>query len=54
MVVLAGGRPDVATDVPWQIVGFSVLLGVAVAMLAAAYPARFASRIPIVRAVQYD
>jgi putative ABC transport system permease protein len=54
MVVLAGGRLDVAVDIPWQIIGLSVLLGVAVAMLAAAYPARFASRIPIVRAVQYE
>jgi putative ABC transport system permease protein len=54
MVVLAGGRLDLAADVPWQIVGLSVALGVAVAMLAAAYPARFASRVPIVRAVQYE
>jgi putative ABC transport system permease protein len=54
MVVLAGGRLDVATGIPWQIVGLSVLLGVAVAMLSAAYPARLASRLPIVRAVQYE
>jgi ABC-type transport system, involved in lipoprotein release, permease component len=54
MVVLAGGRLDVAADVPWQIVGLSLLLGVAVAMLSAAYPARLASRLPIVRAVQYE
>jgi len=54
MVVLAGGRLDVATGVPWQVVGLSILLGVAVAMLAAAYPARLASRLPIVRAVQYE
>ncbi len=40
MVVLAGGR--------------LLVLGVAVAMLAAAYPARLASRLPIVRAVQYE
>jgi putative ABC transport system permease protein len=53
MVVLAGGRLDVATSIPWQIVGLSVLLGVAVAMLSAAYPARLASRLPIVRAIQY-
>ncbi len=54
MVVLAGGGLDVATGIPWQVVGLSVVLGVAVAMLAAAYPARLASRIPIVRAVQYE
>jgi ABC-type antimicrobial peptide transport system permease subunit len=54
MVVLAGGRLDVATGIPWQIVGLSMILGVAVAMLSAAYPARLASRLPIVRAVQYE
>jgi ABC-type antimicrobial peptide transport system permease subunit len=54
MVVLAGGRLDVATGIPWQVVGLSVVLGVAVAMLAAAYPARLASRLPIVRAVRFE
>jgi putative ABC transport system permease protein len=54
MVVLAGGRLDVAAGIPWQVVGLSVVIGVAVAMLAAAYPARLASRLPIVRAVQYE
>ncbi|MGZ8438073.1 MAG: FtsX-like permease family protein [Candidatus Limnocylindrales bacterium] len=54
MVVLAGGRLDVATGIPWQVVGLSLLLGVAVAMLAAAYPARLASRLPIVRAVRFE
>jgi putative ABC transport system permease protein len=54
MVVLAGGRPDVAAGIPWQAVGLTVLLGVAVAMLSAVYPARLASRLPIARAVQYE
>jgi putative ABC transport system permease protein len=54
MVVLAGGRIDIAAGIPWQMVGLSLLLGVAVAMLSAAYPARLASRLPIVRAVQYE
>jgi putative ABC transport system permease protein len=54
MVVLAGGRVDVATGIPWQVVGLSVVLGIAVAMLAAAYPARLASRLPIVRAVRFE
>ena len=54
MVVLAGGRLDVAAGIPWQIVGLSVILGVGVAMLSAAYPARLASRLSIVRAVQYE
>ena len=54
MVVLSGGRFDVASGIPWSIIGLALLLGVAVAMLAAAYPARIASRLSIVRAVQYD
>ncbi len=54
MVVLAGGRVDVATGVPWQVVGLTVVLGVSVAMLAAAYPARLAARLPIVQAVKFD
>ncbi len=54
MVVLAGGRVDVATGIPWSIIGLALVLGVVVAMLAAAYPARIASRLSIVRAVQYE
>ena len=54
MVALAGGRFDVATGIPWSIVGLALVIGVVVAMLAAAYPARIASRLSIVRAVQYE
>jgi putative ABC transport system permease protein len=54
MVVLTGGRVDVATGVPWQVVGLAIALGISVAMLAAAYPARLAAQLPIVRAVQYE
>jgi putative ABC transport system permease protein len=54
MVVLAGGRVDVATGIPWSIIGLALVLGVVVAMVAAAYPARIASRLSIVRAVQYE
>jgi putative ABC transport system permease protein len=54
MVVLAGGRVDVAGGIPWSIIGLALVLGVVVAMLAAAYPARIASRLSIVRAVQYE
>ena len=54
MVVLAGGRIDVASGIPWPIIGLALVLGVVVAMLAAAYPARLASRLSIVRAVQYE
>jgi putative ABC transport system permease protein len=54
MVVLAGGRLDLAVDVPWLAVGVAFGLGIGLAMLAAAYPARLASRVSIVRAVAYE
>ena len=54
MVVLAGGRIDLGGGMPWAIIGFVLVLGVAVAMLAAAYPARIASRLSIVRAVHFE
>jgi len=54
MVVLAGGRLDVAVAVPWLAVVVAFVGGVALAMLAAAYPARLASRLSIVRAVGYE
>jgi len=54
MVVLAGGRVDVGAGIPWPIIGLALVIGVVVAMLAAAYPARLASRLSIVRAVQYE
>ena len=51
----AGGRSVRRRGgIPWPIVGLALVLGVAVAMLAAAYPARLASRLSIVRAVQYE
>ena len=57
MVLLAGARADIASltaFVPWVIVVAAFVLGIAVAMLAAAYPARIASRLSIIRAVQYE
>ncbi len=57
MLLLAGARMDVANLaglVPWAIVVVAFVLGVGVAMLAAAYPARIASRLSIIRAVQYE
>jgi putative ABC transport system permease protein len=54
MVVLAGGTPDLATAIPWPTVVVALILGVALAMLAAAYPARLAARVSIVRAVAYE
>jgi ABC-type antimicrobial peptide transport system permease subunit len=54
MVILPGGRIDVAAIIPWQVVGLTIVLGVVVAMLAAAYPARLAAGLPIIRAVQFE
>ncbi len=54
MLLLAGGTPQLATAIPWPTVGLSFVLGVALAMLAAAYPARLAARVSIVRAVAYE
>ncbi len=54
MVVLAGGRLELATAVPWAAVVAALVLGVVLAMLAAAYPARLASGVSIVRAVGYE
>lgn len=48
----AGFRPPL--DVPWVAVGIALVLGIAVAMVAAAYPARLASRVPIVRALRFE
>jgi putative ABC transport system permease protein len=54
VVLLAGGRPDLPVLVPWPSIGLALLLGVALAMLAAAWPARVASGLPIVRAVRSE
>ncbi len=54
MVVLAGGGWEATVAVPWLAVGVAFVLGVALAMLAAAYPARLASGVSIVRAVGYE
>ncbi len=54
MVVSTGDTPDLGTSVPWAIIGLTLVIGVGLAMLAAAYPARIASRLSIVRAVQYE
>jgi putative ABC transport system permease protein len=54
MIVLAGGTLRVGMDLPWASIGLAVLLGVGLSMLAAWYPARLASRLAIVRAVQHE
>ena len=54
MIALAGGRWDPLAATPWLAVLVAIVLGVVLAMLAAAYPARLASSISIVRAVGYE
>ncbi len=53
-LLLGGGAGSAgpAAAVPWPTVVLAVVLGVALAMLAAAQPARIASRVPIVAAVR--
>jgi putative ABC transport system permease protein len=53
LVVLSSGGPLVL-DVPWASIAAAVVLGVAVSMAAAWYPARLASRLAIVAAVQHE
>jgi ABC-type antimicrobial peptide transport system permease subunit len=51
--VLSGGGPLIL-DPPWLSLGVAVLLGIGVSMAAAWYPARLASRLAIVAAVQHE
>lgn len=52
MLLTQGGRIAWIVDAPWLTIAEIAVAGVVVAMLAAAYPARVASRINIVRAVR--
>ena len=54
MVVLAGGSLGLGLELPWGSIGLAALLGLGLSMLAAWYPARLASRLAIVRAVQHE
>ncbi|MGZ9160269.1 MAG: FtsX-like permease family protein [Candidatus Limnocylindrales bacterium] len=54
MIALSGGRWDPVAAIPWVAVLVAIVLGVVLAMLAAAYPARLASGVSIVRAVGYE
>jgi putative ABC transport system permease protein len=53
VLVVLGGGPIVA-DLPWTSIAVAAILGVAVSMAAAWYPARLASRLAIVAAVQHE
>jgi putative ABC transport system permease protein len=55
MVLLAGGGAlSGSLDIPWVTIAIASVFGVAIAMLAAYYPARLASGLSIVRAVQFE
>ena len=54
IVTLADGRPGPAGVVSVPVIVLAVVLGVALSMLAAAWPARIASGLPIVRAVRFE
>jgi putative ABC transport system permease protein len=53
LVLLAGGTPLVI-EIPWTSLVVAALIGVGVSMAAAWYPARLASRLAIVAAVQHE
>ncbi|HEY3336009.1 MAG TPA: FtsX-like permease family protein [Candidatus Limnocylindrales bacterium] len=52
LVATAGGRLDVGVQLPWGTIGLALVLGVALAMVAAAQPARLAGQRSIVSAVR--
>ena len=54
MLAIIGGRPGLIGDVPWLQLLLVAVLGVVIAMLAAAYPARIASRVSIITAVRSE
>jgi putative ABC transport system permease protein len=54
MVTLAGGDLELPSQLALPAVATCLVLGVAVSMLAAYYPARLAGRLSIVRAVQFE
>jgi putative ABC transport system permease protein len=55
LVALAGGGIGSSSlEVPWAALALASAFGIAVAMLSAYYPARVASRLSIVRAVQFE
>jgi putative ABC transport system permease protein len=54
MLALAGGDAALGFRLPWSSIGLAAGLGIGLSMLAAWYPARLASRLAIVRAVQRE
>jgi putative ABC transport system permease protein len=54
LVALAGGEFRLSFAPDWRAILIAAAFGIAVAMLAAVWPARLAARVSIVRAVQYE
>jgi putative ABC transport system permease protein len=54
MGALSGGQPSLGLAVPWPSIALAAVLGIGVSILAAWYPARLASQLAIVRAVQHE
>jgi len=54
MSALSGGQPSLGLAVPWPSIALAAVLGIGVSILAAWYPARLASQLAIVRAVQHE
>jgi putative ABC transport system permease protein len=54
MGALSGGQPSLGLAVPWPSIALAAILGIGVSILAAWYPARLASQLAIVRAVQHE
>ena len=52
LVAVSGGRIDAGIQVPWPTIALALVVGVSLAMLAAAQPARIAGRRSIVSAVR--
>ncbi len=54
MVAIAGGGAGLGFGLPWGSIALAAALGIGLSMVAAWYPARLASRLAIVRAVQHE
>jgi putative ABC transport system permease protein len=54
ILVLVAGSGRLIPDLPWTSIAVAIVLGVGVSMAAAWYPARLASRLAIVAAVQHE
>ena len=54
ILVLLAGSGQLILELPWASIGVAIVLGIGISMAAAWYPARLASRLAIVAAVQHE